>query len=67
VTNRVVPGALYVNSYVGGNRQKVLKEVEGYETLSEGVNIQWFTTAALDPVTGANSNNASVRITRKVS
>ena len=67
LTHRIVSGALYVNSYVGGNRQKVLKEIEGFEELSEGVNIQWFTTAALDPVTGANSNNASVRITRKVS
>jgi anaerobic selenocysteine-containing dehydrogenase len=67
VTNRIVEGSLFCVSYIGGNRQKKLKQTEGFEKLSEGINIQWFTTAALDPVTGSNSNNASVRITRKVS
>ncbi len=66
VTTKIHPGTLFTYSYVGGNRQKVLQQTEGFEALSEGVNPHWFTTGYVDPHTGSAFNNSSVRIRRVV-
>lgn len=66
VTPRVHAGTLYTHSYVGGNRQRILQQTEGFEALGKGVNPHWFTTGWIDPHTGSAFNNASVRIRRVV-
>ncbi|MGY6554586.1 MAG: molybdopterin-containing oxidoreductase family protein [Wenzhouxiangella sp.] len=64
VTPRVHRGVLFTYSYVGGNRQRILKETKGFERIAEGINPHWFTTAFIDRSTGSGFNNASVRIRR---
>lgn len=64
VTPRVHPGVTFVYSYTGGHRQPKVKNDPRFAKLSEGLNIHWFTRSSIDPVTGANANNASVRIRR---
>ncbi|MEE4296595.1 MAG: molybdopterin-dependent oxidoreductase [Wenzhouxiangella sp.] len=66
VTPRIHPGTLFTYSYSGGNRQKILQELDGFEGLTKGVNPHWFTTGWIDPHTGSAFNNASVRIRRVV-
>jgi len=65
VTPRVHQGTLFTYSYQGGNRQQILKDLPGFQTLTKGINPHWFATAHIDPTTGSGFNNASVRI-RKV-
>lgn len=65
VTPRVHRGTLFAYSYVGGQRQKVLARLEGFERLAVGINTHWFANGKIDPTTGAAANNASVRV-RKV-
>ena len=62
VTARVHPGTLFTFSYVGGHRQPKLAATPGFSRLVEGVNTHWFATGRLDPTTGSNFNNASVRV-----
>jgi thiosulfate reductase / polysulfide reductase chain A len=64
VTPRVRPGVAYLYSYAGGNRQKVVADDPRFAKLSKGLNPQWFSRSWIDPVTGSNANNASVRIRR---
>jgi thiosulfate reductase / polysulfide reductase chain A len=64
VTPRVHPGVAYLYSYTGGNRQKVVTEDTRFAKLSKGLNPHWFSTSRVDPITGSNHNNASVRIRR---
>lgn len=64
VTPRVHPGVLFTYSYTGGNRQGVVRDDPRFTTMSKGINPQWFSKSWIDPVTGSNHNNASVRIRR---
>jgi thiosulfate reductase / polysulfide reductase chain A len=64
VTPRVRPGVAYLYSYAGGNRQKVVVDDPRFAKLSKGLNPGWFSKSWVDPVTGSNANNASVRIRR---
>lgn len=64
VTARVKPGVAFTYSYVGGNRQKIFDKDPRFKKMAQGINPQWFSTAYVNPVTGAGNNNASVRIRR---
>ncbi len=64
VTPRVHPGALFIYSYVGGQRGRGVQGEDGFGQMAEGLNPHWFARSWVDPVTGSNSNNASVRIRR---
>lgn len=64
VTPRVHRGVAYLYSYAGGNRQKVVKDDPRFAKLAKGLNPHWFSTSWVDPITGSNHNNASVRIRR---
>ena len=64
VTPRVHPGALFVYSYSGGHRGRGVAEQQGFTERAKGINPHWYARSWIDPVTGANSNNASVRIRR---
>ncbi|TVR89237.1 MAG: twin-arginine translocation signal domain-containing protein [Trueperaceae bacterium] len=64
VTPRVHPGVAFTYSYTGGNRQGVVRDDPRFAKIGTGINPQWFSTAWIDPVTGSNHNNASVRIRR---
>ena len=64
VTPRVIAGTAFVYSYSGGHRQKVVADDPRFVKLSKGLAPHWFSKSWVDPVTGSNSNNASVRIRR---
>ena len=64
VTPRVHRGVIFTFSYVGGNRQPVLKETKGFERIADGINPHWFATSRVDPTTGSNFNNSTVRARR---
>ena len=64
VTPRVRAGVAYIQSYVGGNRGSALRENARFAKLTRGLNPHWFSTSTVDPVTGSNANNASIRIRR---
>jgi len=64
VTPRVHPGVAFTYSYTGGNRQGVVRDDPRFSKLSRGINPQWFSKSYVDPITGSNHNNASVRIRR---
>ncbi len=64
VTPRVIEGTTFVYSYSGGNRQKVVANDPRFAKLASGLAPHWFSKSWVDPVTGSNFNNASVRIRR---
>jgi anaerobic selenocysteine-containing dehydrogenase len=64
VTPRVIAGTAFVYSYSGGHRQKVVADDPRFAKLAKGLAPHWFSTSRVDPVTGSNFNNASVRIRR---
>ncbi len=64
VTPRVIAGTAFVYSYSGGHRQKVVADDPRFAKLSKGLAPHWFSKSWVDPITGSNSNNASVRIRR---
>ena len=64
VTPRVIAGTTFVYSYTGGHRHKAVADDPRFAKLSEGLVPHWFSTSRVDPVTGSNFNNASVRIRR---
>jgi anaerobic selenocysteine-containing dehydrogenase len=62
VTPRVHPGVAYVYSYAGGNRQGAVANDPRFAKMAKGLNPHWFSRSWIDPVTGSNSNNASIRV-----
>ncbi|MGF1658842.1 MAG: molybdopterin-dependent oxidoreductase [Rubrimonas sp.] len=66
VTPRVHRGVIFTFSYVGGNRQPVLQQTKGFERIAEGINPHWFATSRVDPTTGSNFNNSTVRARRVI-
>ncbi len=64
VTPRVHRGVAFTYSYVGGNKHGAVADDPRFAKLSKGINPGWFSKAWIDPVTGSNHNNASVRIRR---
>ena len=64
VTPRVRPGVGYVYSYTGGNRGSFERRDDRFAKRAKGLNPHGFATATIDPVTGSNANNASIRIRR---
>ncbi|MEM4580730.1 MAG: molybdopterin dinucleotide binding domain-containing protein, partial [Acidilobaceae archaeon] len=63
VTDRVMPGVLFVFSQSFG---RIIKHIEGYEHLAEGINPHTLIRAYAMPIVGGGATNCSVRV-RKVS
>lgn len=63
VTKKVIAGSVFAFGFSGGVRTKTLVNDPRFEFVKEGINAHWFTTGYAEPLSGALSNNACVRVT----
>ncbi|MCD8340409.1 MAG: molybdopterin-dependent oxidoreductase, partial [Burkholderiales bacterium] len=62
VTNRVIPGSLYSNSFQGDVQTKHLCAVKGFDWIREGINTNRLCTAYKEPLVGGSCNNVTVMV-----
>jgi hypothetical protein len=64
VTNRVMQGTLFYHGFQGDVRTKTLANAPGYEWIREGINTNRLCPEYKEPLTGASTNNCTVRVVR---